>query len=128
MDRKNTAEEIENELIASYKSNNLRQLIDLLLSIITLKTGKKNLEGIEERMYVSLAKIFDEDTSVSDIKLCLSNVVRIEPLLKKILFLINESEYNNVEQNNLGLAHVIDVLGLNPDHKKFRCGTRKICR
>lgn len=89
MDKKAIAEEIENEINASYRSKNLRQLIDILLSVITLKTGEKDLAGIEERMYVSLGKIFDEDTSVSDIKLCLSNVVRIEPLLKKILFLVN---------------------------------------
>lgn len=119
MDKRTIAEEIENEINASYKSKNLTQLIDLLLSVITLKTGKQDLSGIEERMYVSLGKIFDEDTSVSDIKLCLSNVVRIEPLLKKILFLIDENEYNNIEQKNLGLAHVMDVLGLNPEHKKL---------
>jgi len=119
MDKKAIAEEIENEINASYRSKNLRQLIDILLSVITLKTGEKDLAGIEERMYVSLGKIFDEDTSVSDIKLCLSNVVRIEPLLKKILFLVNEGEYDNVVQKNLGLAHVIGVLGLNPEHKKL---------
>lgn len=112
MDKKAIAEEIENEINASYRSKNLRQLIDILLSVITLKTGEKDLAGIEERMYVSLGKIFDEDTSVSDIKLCLSNVVRIEPLLKKILFLVNEGEYDNVVQKNLGLAHVIGVLGV----------------
>ena len=119
MDKKSLAKEIENEVNTSYKSKNLRQLIDLLLSIITLKTEKADLAGIEERMYVSLEKVFDENASVSDVKLCLSNVVRIEPLLKKILFLIDENEYNNTEHKNLGLAHIIYVLGLNPEQKKL---------
>lgn len=119
MDKKSLAKEIENEINTSYKSKNLRQLIDLLLSIITLKTEKADLAGIEERMYVSLEKVFDENASVSDVKLCLSNVVRIEPLLKKILFLIDENEYNNTEHKNLGLAHIINVLGLNPEQKKL---------
>ena len=42
MDKKAIAEEIENEINASYRSKNLRQLIDILLSVITLKTGEKD--------------------------------------------------------------------------------------
>ena len=46
MDKKAIAEEIENEINASYRSKNLRQLIDILLSVITLKTGEKDLMKI----------------------------------------------------------------------------------
>lgn len=75
--------------------------------------------GIEERLYVSLGKIFDGETTINDIKLCLSNVIKIEPLLKKMILLIDEDEYDKIVQENLGLAHVITQLGLNPDNKKL---------
>ena len=51
---------------ASYRYKNLRELIDILLSVIILKTEKKELVGIEERMYVSLGKIFDGETTGND--------------------------------------------------------------
>jgi len=77
------------------------------------------LVGIEKRLYVSLGKIFDGETTINDIKLCLSNVIKIEPLLKKMILLIDEDEYDKIVQENLGLAHVITQLGLNPDNKKL---------
>ena len=119
MDRNTIGNEIEAEINASYRYKNLRELIDILLSVIILKTGKKELVGIEERLYVSLGKIFDGETTINDIKLCLSNVIKIEPLLKKMILLIDEDEYDKIVQENLGLAHVIAQLGLNPDNKKL---------
>lgn len=119
MDRNTIGNEIEAEINASYRYKNLRELIDILLSVIILKTGKKELVGIEERLYVSLGKIFDGETTINDIKLCLSNVIKIEPLLKKMILLIDEDEYDKIVQENLGLAHVITQLGLNPDNKKL---------
>ena len=119
MDRNTIGNEIEAEINASYRYKNLRELIDILLSVIILKTGKKELVGIEERLYVSLGKIFDGETTINDIKLCLSNVIKIEPLLKKMILLIDEDEYDKIVQENLGLAHVITQLGLNQDNKKL---------
>lgn len=36
-----------------------------------------------------------------------------------LLVLIDEDEYDKIVQENLGLAHVITQLGLNPDNKKL---------
>ena len=100
MDRNTIGNEIEAEINASYRYKNLRELIDILLSVIILKTGKKELVGIEERLYVSLGKIFDGETTINDIKLCLSNVIKIEPLLKKMILLIDEDEYETIKQKS----------------------------
>ena len=43
MDRNTIGNEIEAEINASYRYKNLRELIDILLSVIILKTGKKEL-------------------------------------------------------------------------------------
>lgn len=75
MDRNTIGNEIEAEINASYRYKNLRELIDILLSVIILKTGKKELVGIEERRYVSLGKIFDGETTINDIKLCLDKPI-----------------------------------------------------
>lgn len=42
MDRNTIGNEIEAEINASYRYKNLRELIDILLSVIILKTGKRN--------------------------------------------------------------------------------------
>lgn len=57
MDRNTIGNEIEAEINASYRYKNLRELIDILLSVIILKTGKKELVGIEERLYVSFQSL-----------------------------------------------------------------------
>ena len=44
MDRNTIGNEIEAEINASYRYKNLRELIDMLLSVIILKTGKKVLK------------------------------------------------------------------------------------
>ena len=36
-----------------------------------------------------------------------------------MILLIDEDEYDKIVQENLGLAHVITQLGLNPDNKKI---------
>lgn len=36
-----------------------------------------------------------------------------------MILLIDEDEYDKIVQENLGLAHVITQLGLNPDNKKL---------
>lgn len=119
MDRISVKNEIENEINSSYRYKDLGELIDILLSVMTIKTGKKELAGIEERLYASLCKIFDTNTTLADIKLCLSNVIKVEPILKKILLLIDEEKYEKIQRENLGLAQVIGELGLNPENKKL---------
>lgn len=119
MDRISVKNEIENEISSSYQYKELGELIDILLSVMTIKTGKRELAGIEERLYISLCKIFDANTSLSDIKLCLSNVIKVEPILKKILLLIDVEKYEKIQRENLGLAQVIGELGLNPENKKL---------
>ena len=104
MDRISVKNEIENEINSSYRYKDLGELIDILLSVMTIKTGKKELAGIEERLYASLCKIFDTNTTLADIKLCLSNVIKVEPILKKILLLIDEEKYEKIQRENLGLA------------------------
>lgn len=119
MDREILKREIITEIGNEYRTNNINELVDILLSIMLLKTERKELAGIEERQYVAYCKIFDDEAKITEIKLCLSDVMKIEPILKKILFFVNENEYSRVQVEHKGLAYVIRVLGLNPDNKKL---------
>ena len=108
--------EISSEIRDRYKSKDIDELIDLFVSIMCVKIDKKELAGIEDRQFNAYLKIFNSNSSLSDIKMCLSDVMKVEPLLKKILLLSNEIEYKYIQDNKKGLAQIISKLGLNPNN------------
>lgn len=112
-------ESIISELRSMYEENDLDVLVDYLLKVITYPTEREELSGIEERQYAALEKIFDEETPLSEIRLCIGNVLKIEPTLKKILSLTDSVAYDEVQNERLGLANVIKKLGMNPNNKKL---------
>ena len=93
--------------------------MDYLLKVITYPTEREELSGIEERQYAALEKIFDEETPLSELRLCIGNVLKIEPTLKKILSITDSVAYDEVQNERLGLANVIKKLGMNPNNKKL---------
>lgn len=112
-------EEIISELKTAYAENDLDTLVDLLVKVIVSPIDRKELSGIEDRQYAALEKIFDEDSPLSEVRLCLANVFKIEPTLKKILFIADNNAYDEVQNERLGLANVIKKLGMNPNNKKL---------
>ncbi|MDD2509483.1 MAG: NACHT domain-containing protein [Aliarcobacter skirrowii] len=119
MDRELLKKEIITEIGNVYKNNNINETVDLMLSVMLVKTDNKELAGVAERQYNAFCKVFDEEVTINEIKLCLSDIMKIEPMLKKILLLVDKNEYEKVQAEHLGLAHVIKKLGLNPDNKKL---------
>lgn len=112
-------EEIISELKTSYSENDLDTLVDLLVKVIVSPIDREELSGIEDRQYAALEKIFDEDSPLSEVRLCLANVFKIEPTLKKILYIADGNAYDEVQNERLGLANVIKKLGMNPNNKKL---------
>ena len=90
-----------------YEENDLDILVDYLLKVITYPTEREELSGIEECQYAALEKIFDEETPLSELRLCIGNVLKIEPTLKKILSITDSVAYDEVQNEHLGLANVI---------------------
>lgn len=119
MDRKQLEESILSEIDELYDARNKTELVELLVSVMLVKTEKNELAGVEERQYAAYLKLFDDETAIADVKVCLSDVMKVEPLLKKILLLLDEKKYENIQKTNGGLAEVIDLLGLNPMNKKL---------
>lgn len=119
MNNDNLKEAIISELRSMYEENDLDILVDYLLKIITYPTEREELSGIEECQYAALEKVFDEETPLSEIRLCIGNILKIEPTLKKILSLSDPTAYEDVQTERMGLANVIKKLGMNPNNKKL---------
>lgn len=112
-------EEIIKEVAELYNSKNMGELVNLFTSIMLAKTDNAELAGIEDRQYIAYIRLFDEETSIADVKVCLSDVMKVEQLLKKILLLTDVSKYKHIQDTNSGLADVIDLLGLNPNGRQL---------
>lgn len=102
MNEEQLKKEILSEIRDLYKSKDIGELIDLFVSIMCVKTDKKELAGIEDRQFNAYLKIFNSNSSLSDIKMCLSDVMKVEPLLKKILLFSNEIEYKYIQDKKKG--------------------------
>ena len=84
MDKNQVVNEIVEEVEGFGDSTKKKELIELFVTVMLIKTDATELAGVADRQYVAYLKLFDQDASMNDIKLCLSDVLKIEPLLKKI--------------------------------------------
>lgn len=119
MDKNQLVNEIVEEVEGFGDSTKKKELIELFVTVMLIKTDATELAGVADRQYVAYLKLFDQDASMNDIKLCLSDVLKIEPLLKKILYLVDENKYLSIHNSNSGLADVIYELGLNPQRRNL---------
>lgn len=125
MDRKQLEGSILSEIGELYKGKNKEELVELFVSVMLVKTERNELAGVEERQYAAYLKLFDDETTIADIKVCLSDVMKVEPLLKKILLLVDENKYEDIQKRNGGLAEVVELLELNPKKKKLDTDPQK---
>lgn len=119
MDKIELKKEILDEIDGLYQSNKLDELVEVFISIMQIKTNIPELSGIEDRQLMAYMKLFDSESTINEIKLCLSDVLKIEPLLKKVLYLVDSSKYKTIQSTNAGLSKVIEKLGMNPHNKNL---------
>ncbi|WP_343523843.1 NACHT domain-containing protein [Pedobacter sp.] len=91
--------------------------IELFFKIVSLPLDNPaiRLEGLQTRIPSALAKIFLEDSTKEEMCTYFPEFAKIEPFLKKILYLTDINAYNIVSSSKAGLAKCIDKLGLNPN-------------
>ena len=119
MDKIELKKEILDEINGLYQSNKIDELVELFISIMQIKTNIPELSGIEDRQLMAYMKLFDSESTINEVKLCLSDALKIEPLLKKVLYLVDSSKYQMIQTTNAGLSKVIEELGLNPHNKNL---------
>lgn len=110
--KKSIIEEVQAEMT----NIDVKKAVDILDMLMAVDCPDKTLMGIQERYPIALSKIFDKKATYTDIVSGVSDILKIEPIFKMILFFINPEEYNNVTNEKKGFSHVIRLLGLNPEN------------
>ncbi len=95
------------------------QDISLLLKFITFSIDNEELKGIETRMLNALEKILISPISRVDKNSFFPDVAKIEPFLRKLVYLIDPKKYYELLHNKQGLAAFISYLELNPNNINY---------
>lgn len=94
----------------------IEEAVDLLVYIITVPVKVKDLGGIPELYTTALQNIIVEN---KDKGISFSNIYNIERLLRKILYIVDATEYSKQHDNQGGLNQLFKVLGLYCNHNIY---------
>ncbi|MGM0748324.1 MAG: NACHT domain-containing protein [Bacillota bacterium] len=97
---------------------NLNDSIELFEKVVTLPllNTELGLDGLQTRVPNALYKIMVVDSGKDHSLSYFPDFAKVEPFLKKILYLINPTKYTELQNRNAGLAAYIDNLNLNPNN------------
>ncbi|RXF70535.1 NACHT domain-containing protein [Arcticibacter tournemirensis] len=97
------------------------KIIDLFFDILKKPWSNPSvsLEGLQNRVPNAMSKILIENINKEDRFSFFPEVAKIEPFLKKIVFLLDEQKFNEIESSRSGLAKSIDFLNLNPSNLRL---------
>lgn len=100
----------------------LRQSIELFNEFIDFNTNISEFDGLNQRVLGNLNKYYlTASDSVDKLNYLKQFLTCLDPLFKKILFLVNEVDYNYITTNNKGLGNVIEKLDkLDPTKERYK--------
>ena len=115
--------EIGHEFISrtNYKFS-LEEILELLYTVITLKTKESGLNGLADRIFPQLCRLYLETHDRTDKLNLIKQLLSLaDALLKKILFLINTSEYMKIKKSRDGLGKILDKLPrIDPTKERYK--------
>ena len=88
-----------------------------------LNDSSLKLDGLQVRVLNSMNKILVHDLKKEEKLSYFPDFAKIEPFLKKILFLYDPVIFNNLVSKNKGLAIIINSLNLNSNNIRFDLST-----
>ena len=90
------------------------EVLDLFIQVLQFPVETKDgkINGLSERIPNAFHKILIERLSRIDINTYFGDAVKIEPYLRKILFLTNERAYIQIHNDKDGLSSILRELGL----------------
>lgn len=99
----------------------LAETILLFEQVLTLPLNQPDLllDGLETRVPNAMEKILLEGLRQVDNMAYFPDFGKIEPYLRKILYLIDNTKYQELSQNKSGLGAFINALKLNPERVDF---------
>lgn len=79
----------------------LDEVVDLFINIVKypLDDPSANLDGIETRLFTSIATLFKQDSSID---MSFSDFVKFEPFLRKVLYLVDKPQLKTIESGKKG--------------------------
>jgi hypothetical protein len=103
-------------------SHTFQEGLNIFYDLIVYKTAESNLDGLEDRLLPTLEKYFTKSTDRNDKLNYLKQITTsLDAILKKILFLVNQSDYRWIINNNKGLNAVIVKLSkLDTNKNRFK--------
>jgi hypothetical protein len=101
---------------------NLMEAIELFNKIVRVKTRVAELDGLDQRLLGNLNKFYLASSDrVDKLNYLKQFLTCLDPLLKKILFIVDKDKYNYVTSNKRGLGVVIDKLDkIDPTEERFK--------
>jgi hypothetical protein len=84
-----------------------------------IKDTSLNLDGLENRVMNAFNAILVDGVKNDDRDTYFADFAKVEPIFRKILFLLNPTEYANIKFTGQGLIALINELGLNPGKKNL---------
>lgn len=99
----------------------LLKLIDLfeIVLLLRLDNSELKLDGIESRISNAFQVILVDECSKAQKSAHFPDFGKVEPFLRKILYLINPQKYKKFDEEHRGLASLINALSLNPKKIDF---------
>lgn len=90
------------------------EVLELFIQVLMfpVETTDGKISGLSERVPNAFHKIVIERLSRIDINTYFGDAVKIEPYLRKILFLTNERAYTQIHNDKDGLSSILRELGL----------------
>ncbi len=113
---------IETKDILQTEANfNINEALGLFVKVLQYPINETELNGINTRVPNALQKIFVENIKRIDKNAYFPEFAQIEPFLKKVLFIVENSLYHTLNANPRGIsfAQVIRELGINPNNINF---------
>ncbi|WP_190401403.1 NACHT domain-containing protein [Pseudanabaena sp. FACHB-1998] len=105
----------------SYTNFKITETIELFEKVLTYPLNKPELklDGLETRVVNSLEKILIEGLKKVDNLSYFPDFARVEPYLRKILYLTNPTKFNELDIRKSGFAGFINALDLNTNRIDF---------
>lgn len=97
---------------------NINESIDLFEKVVKfpLHNSDLGLDGLQTRVPHALYEIMVVDAGKNQSLSYFPDFAKVEPFLKKILYLINPTKYTELQSRNAGLAAYINNLNLNSNN------------
>lgn len=103
---------VKHHFIPMYNQT-LSDVVDMYIQVICLPIHEEKLSAIPKDLSTSLQRFYVDKT---DRPIHFKIIAHVESFLRKVLYLVKREEYDKITNTKDGLAKVITLLELNPNH------------